>query len=265
MQSTRSGQGASLRRNVLRIPAIRALSIQVLSAVLVLAAAMALPVIAEVQLSVALAALLQGVAAASMSRLFRMAPWWLLIQFLFPVALLMLHALHLPSWIYLASFLVLLCLYWTTFRTQVPYYPSTRLVWDEVNALLPHGQAIRFIDIGRGFGGLVMHLSQLRSDGEFVGIEVAPMPWLVSRIRARTSGCRADFVRGDYQSIDFAGFDVVFAYLSPAAMPDLWDKARAEMRHGALLLSYEFPIPGVEPNVIRQPVRNGPLLYGWRL
>jgi predicted O-methyltransferase YrrM len=53
--------------------------------------------------------------------------------------------------------------------------------------------------------------------------------------------------------LDFAQFDVVFAYLSPAAMPELWKKAQREMRPGSLLISYEFPIEGVEPNLIVCP------------
>jgi hypothetical protein len=44
-----------------------------------------------------------------------------------------------------------------------------------------------------------------------------------------------------------------FAYLSPAAMLALWHKARAEMRPGTLLLSYEFHIPGTTPDLVIQP------------
>jgi hypothetical protein len=58
-------------------------------------------------------------------------------------------------------------------------------------------------------------------------------------------------------------YDVVFAFLSPAAMPALWRKASAEMRPGTLLLSYEFSIPGTTPHIIDHPVENGPALYGW--
>jgi hypothetical protein len=56
----------------------------------------------------------------------------------------------------------------------------------------------------------------------------------------------------------------VFAYLSPAAMPALWQKARREMRPGSLLLSHEFPIPGKEADLVLRP-QGGAALYGWRL
>lgn len=265
MHSGRPGSNESRRPSLFNAPSARALLIQVFSFAIVLASSVALPALTGAQLGLASAAILQGVIAALVSRLSGMAPWWLFIQFLFPVAAIALDALALPPWIYLVAFLALLGLYWTTFRTQVPYYPSTQSAWDAVDKLLPQGRPTRFIDIGSGFGGLVMHLAARRPESDFIGIEVAPVPWLVSALRARLGHSRSRFVPGDYGRLDFAGYDVVFAYLSPAAMPALWDKARAEMRRGALLLSYEFPVPGVAPDLVEHPDGDGPPLYGWFL
>ena len=88
------------------------------------------------------------------------------------------------------------------------------------------------------------------------------MPWLVSRLR-QAAGARCRFLRGDYHRLDFAAYDVVFAYLSPAAMPALWAKARADMRPGTLLLSHEFAVPGATPKIAQQTRPGGPMLYGW--
>ncbi|GAB3537489.1 hypothetical protein GCM10027343_00760 [Noviherbaspirillum agri] len=242
--------------------------IQLLSFALVWLIATGLSVLTEWQLTVAVAALLQGGIAALLASLRRMAAWWIPIHFLFPVALILLLAVGLPSWIFLLTFIALLVLYWTTFRTQVPFYPSNRATWDAVAKLLPSGRPVRFMDVGSGLGGLVLDLSAKRPDGIFAGIEVAPLPWLVSLLRARTGqhSCGgATFLRGDYRRLDFADYDVIFAYLSPAAMPALWEKARAEMRPGTLLLSYEFVIPGAEPQIAIQPEVEGPFLYGWTL
>lgn len=253
------------RKTILRAPAMRAASIQLLAFAFVLALAGAAPLLSVRQPTVAVAVLLQGAIAASLSRLFGLAPWWLAIQAVFPLALVAMLALQLPPGIFLAAFVALLALYWSTFRTQVPFYPSNRAAWAAVGALLPTGGPVRFADVGSGLGGLVMHLARTRRDGTFTGIEIAPLPWLVSALRGRASRSGARFVRGDYERVDFAQYDVVFAYLSPAAMPALWRKARAEMRPGALLLSYEFAIPGVAPDLTTAPAAGGPLLYGWHM
>ena len=265
MHNGGSGRGAPLHKNILRLPAVRALLAQAAAFAIVLALTFALPLIAGVDLSIALAALIQGAGAAFFARAQKLAPWWVPIQFLFPIALLLLGAVHLPPSIYLGGFLVLLCLYWSTFRTQVPYYPSSSAVWRAAEALLPAGRPLRVIDIGSGFGGFVMHLARARPESEVIGIELAPLPWGVSHLRARWRRSAAHFVRGDYEALDFGEYDVVFAYLSPAAMPRLWRKACAEMRQGALLLSHEFAIPGVDPDFVVSPREGGPAIYGWHI
>ncbi|HEX8886357.1 MAG TPA: class I SAM-dependent methyltransferase [Noviherbaspirillum sp.] len=209
------------------------------------------------------AAFLQGALAAMLSRWRGQAAWWHLIHFLFLPAALAMLALQLPPWLFLATFLAMLALYWSTFRTQVPFYASGRAAWDAVAMALPQ-RPLRIIDIGSGLGGLALNIAARRPDCQVTGIELAPLPWLASRLRpGNSSNCR--FLRGDYQALDFADYDVVFAYLSPAAMPQLWAKARAEMRPGTLLLSHEFTVPDTVPQ-IRRPTRpGGPMLYGWQM
>lgn len=265
MPSGRPTHGASPHHSFVQAPAVQALLIQILSFVVVVASAMATAQVTGLQVNVMTAAILQGVTATALSRWRRMASWWLAIQFLFPVALVVLLAFRLPPWIFLGVFLLLLPLYWTTFRTQVPYYPSGVDTWRTVQGLLPEKPGVRVVDIGSGFGGLVMHLAQHRPDGLIEGVELAPLPWLASVLRARLRGSSARFMRKDYERLAFNDYDVVFAYLSPAAMPSLWQKARAEMRQGTLLLSLEFPVAGVEPDLVLYPNDSGPALYGWTL
>lgn len=252
-------------RPLLRAPAVEALLIQVVSLLLAIAFARGIPALFDIRLGIPAGAVTQGAIAAVLSRLRGLASWWLPIQLLFPIALVATLSLRLPPELFLLAFIALLGLYWSTFRTQVPFYPSGPAVWEQVATLLPQERPVRFIDIGSGLGGLVLHLSGARRDSAFVGIELAPLPWLASVLRARWQRSGARFIRGDYGHLGFAGYDVVFAYLSPAAMPALWQKARAEMRAGSLLLSYEFIIPGVEPDLSCIPVEGGPTLFGWRM
>jgi hypothetical protein len=213
-------------------------------------------------------AVVQGALAAAVTWRLGLAIWWRAIQLLFPPALLAALSLQLPSWLFLLLFLILLGLYWSTFRTQVPYYPSNPAVWAAVLAQLPppradQAQPLRLIDIGSGLGGLVMYLSRARPDAVCEGIELAPLPWLYSRLRAGSAGGRARFRLGDYERLDFGHYDLVFAYLSPAAMAGLWRKAAAEMRPGAMLISYEFAIHARAPDRTIHATQGGVPLYIW--
>lgn len=247
-----------------RTPAILALLLQIAAFFIVLLLAAGLDAIFQVSFNLLIAAILQGAIAAALSWWRRQARWWWLIHFLFPVLLVLGLALQLPPVLFLTAFLVSLFLYWSTFRTQVPYYPSRLPVWETVERTLPEQDGVRFVDIGCGFGGLVLHLARRRPSGCFSGIEIAPLPWAIARLRARMARDTVQFACGDYRSLNFADYDVVFAYLSPVAMPDLWEKARAEMRPGSLLLSYEFPVVGIPADEIVSPKGDGPALHVWR-
>jgi hypothetical protein len=257
--------GVSRLESTLQAPAFRALLVQGVALFLALVGVTAVEVAFGREVPLPIWALLQGAFAAGFSRWAGLASWWIVIQFFFPGALLLAQAIHLPPLIFLCIFLAFLALYWTTFRTQVPFYPSTRATWEAVAGLLPTDRPICFVDIGSGFGGLVLHLAACRPDSRFAGVELAPLPWAISIVRARTMRSRAAFARSDYLNLDLRSYDVVFAFLSPAAMPALWRKARAEMRHGSLLLSYEFPIPDSPPDVYLPPDNRGAVLYGWRM
>lgn len=257
--------GEQLVRRIHRAPAVQALLIQIGSLLVILIAIVIFSKGLGLEFPLFSWIVLQGAVAAVITHWRKLASWWIFIQFLFPIACLAVQALHLPPVVFLIGFVFLLCLYWTTFQTQVPFFPSGPATWNTVAGMLPQDRAIHLVDVGSGLGGLILHLAERRPESRFTGIEVAPLPWLISSIRGALKRSRGRFARGNYEEVDFGDYDVVFAYLSPAAMPDLWKKAHAEMRPGTLLLSYEFPIPYVAPNTISPIDARGAFIYGWHL
>ncbi len=196
-------------------------------------------------------ALLSGIVAATCSYLAGQAVWWLPIHLLFAPALVFTLSLHLPSAYFLAIFIILLVVYWSVFRTQVPLYLSSLKVWQALELVLPvatPGKELRFLDIGSGLGGVLTHLASVRPDGQFHGVETAPLPFLLSWLRIRLGNQRNCQVRwGSLWACDLKDYDVVYAYLSPAPMQRLWLKAKVEMRPGTLFISNTFEVPEQPP------------------
>ena len=214
-------------------------------------------------------ALVQALCASFLSLHRRAEPWWHFIHLGFMPAVIAFYSINLPPIAYLAGFGLLLGVYWSSFRTRVPLYLSSAAVRRAVAQILPQDKPFCFADVGSGLGGLVLNLSKQFPQGVFTGIEIAPLPWLVSALRrlfrgATYNSCNScTFKRGDYDQLDLDTFDVVFAFLSPAAMPALWQKASAEMRPGSVLLSCEFPIAGVPPAFVLNSEGAGRPIYGW--
>lgn len=218
-------------------------------------------------------AFLCGFVAALFSRWSGLANWWLPIQLFFLPALVWAQSFDLPPNWFLAAFLILLAVYWSTFRTQVPLYLSSRKVWRALETLLPSpafpgtGENFTFLDMGSGMGGVLVHLARARPDGRYYGVESAPLPFLASWLRIALGGTRNCRVRwGSLWSCDLAQYDVVFAYLSPVPMERLWLKAKNEMRPGTLFISNTFAVPGHPPqNTIALDDLHRSTLYVWRM
>ncbi|MFA6041065.1 MAG: class I SAM-dependent methyltransferase [Methylophilus sp.] len=211
--------------------------------------------------------ILQSIIASALSYALGMAIWWRWIHLFFPLALWAMAISQISNTFYLIGFVITLTLYWTTFKTQVPFYPSRPAVWKALAQLMTEQfkPAMRMIDIGSGIGDLSMYIAKNRKLDQVEGIEIAPLPWIISLLRAKLKRSSAQFILGNYQNLDFANYDVVFAYLSPAAMPELWQKASKEMGSGSLLVSLEFDIPDANCTKVIETGKSSPKLYVWRM
>lgn len=206
-----------------------------------------------------------GAVAASLSRIVGMARWWLFIQFAFAPALILVLALDIPPIIFLVAFIIMLVIYWSTFRTQVPLYLSSNKVWKALETKLPATQAFSFIDLGSGIGGVLTHLAQTHPQGHYHGVEAAPLPFLWSWLRikfGRYDQCSVNW--GSLWNCDLSKYDVVFAYLSPVPMDALWRKANQEMRSGSAFISNTFAVQDQPPHeTVTVDDMHNSTLYVW--
>lgn len=149
-----------------------------------------------------------------------------------------------PVW-FLLAFMLLLLVYRGAVTEQVPLYLSNQETVGRLSALIADWPGVRFLDMGAGLGSTLVPLAGARPDGRFTGVENAPLTWLLGRLRSL--GIRnLDWRWGDLWRTDLGQFDVVYAFLSPAPMAALWDKAKGEMKPGSLLVSNSFPVPEQE-------------------
>ncbi|MGC8696892.1 MAG: methyltransferase domain-containing protein [Halothiobacillus sp.] len=189
-------------------------------------------------------ALLSGV--VSMLITWRLLPaWWRPVLLILPLAAL--FSLSINSWWWLFAAILLLAFQWNAIFTRIPLYRSDAMVAEVLMAYMQRDEQKSLLDLGCGDGRLLWRMAKAQPESQFVGIESAPMLYLIARWRCRNQpNCRIEF--GDFWPRSWADFDVVFAFLSPEPMLPVWRKRLRESGEGAVLVSLAFLVPGIEPS-----------------
>ncbi len=185
-----------------------------------------------------------GAVALALATLSRQPWWWRAMHAGFaPLGWAVSQLAIDPGWFLLAFFLLLL-VYRGAVTEQVPLYLTNRSTVQALADLVADRPGVRFLDIGAGVGSTLLPLAHQRPDGRFCGVENAPLTWLAGRLRC-LGKANIDWRWGDLWQTDLGDHDVVYAFLSPAPMAALWEKARREMRPGSLFVSNSFAVPEV--------------------
>lgn len=201
------------------------------------------------------------------SYVFRLPWWWFFINLVFPIAVVGSLTLHVSPWIYFGGFAILLATNWNAVSTRAPLYLTNRATSDALISILPHKRHLTFVDLGSGVGGTLYSLAKSRPDDKFIGVESAPLPFTISKIRQ--AGWRLPNLEiryGNIWKMDLGKCDVVYCFLSSAPMTKLFDKARSEMQSDSLFISNTFHVDGHESDniVVVNDSRKTNLLI-WRM
>jgi len=187
-----------------------------------------------------------GGVALLLAILTRQPWWWRLIHAVFMPLTWAAQGLAIdPGW-FLLAFILLLLVYRGALSGQIPLYLSNRQTVTALGRLIERDDAQSILDLGAGLGSTLIPLADAWPERRFSGVENAPLTWLSSRLLG-IGRPNLELRQGDLWRTSLAGQDLVYAFLSPAPMERLWQKARAEMRPGSLLVSNSFAAPGVEP------------------
>ncbi|KZD00343.1 MULTISPECIES: class I SAM-dependent methyltransferase [unclassified Thalassospira] len=129
-------------------------------------------------------------------------------------------------------------------RLKAVPMPTSAKAADEIIAYIP-GDTKAVTDFGSGWGDLALAIARARPDVKVTGIELSPIPYAISRMRAVLAARpNLDFIRGDFKTLDRDPGDVVVCFLDPRVMGDVGDVLDQRMANGGILISRAFAIPG---------------------
>jgi len=169
-------------------------------------------------------------------------------------------ACALPAWAWLLPLALLLLLYPRRAWRDAPLFPTPAGALDGLALALPLPPGARVLDAGCGLGHGLRALRHAYPRARLDGVEWS---WPLALV-ARAACPRAHVRRADLWAGSWADYDLVYLFQRPESMPRALDKARAEMRCGAWLVSLEFDALGWQPQrQLRCP--DGRALWLYRL
>ena len=176
-------------------------------------------------------------------------------------------ALPIAPWLYGAAFIVLVLVFWNATSDRVPLSLTNRRTWAALADMLPETNDFAFVDLGCGIGGLLADLARRRPAARWIGVESAPIPFALAWLRLKLTGRPIVELRfADMWRQDLAEFDIVYCFLSPAPMPNLFDKEQREMKPGSRLISTSFVVPSHPADeVIEVDGRRQTRLHVWHM
>lgn len=174
--------------------------------------------------------------------------WWALISILVPLMFVVFNtSISLPGWLYFFLFAMIALFFSHAIFERVPLYLSNSTTHRAlIDYALKH-QLKNAIDLGCGFGGVVRALD--KNGIRAVGVEGAPMTWIVARILSNLFKT-GQIKRGNIWDYPLEQIDLVYTFLSPVPMARIYKKAKSELKSGAVLISNSFPVPDVKPTEI---------------
>jgi SAM-dependent methyltransferase len=174
-----------------------------------------------------------------------------------------------PWWVWLLVIALIWLIYPTSAWRDAPWYPTRRQALHDLPDLPGLPREPYILDVGSGLGHGLQALRLRFPDAQLTGIERSALLAVLSRLRLRTFGAAqsravASIVCGDMWAISWAEFDAVYLFQRPETMPRAWQKAGAEMRPGAWLISLAFEVPGKTADITFQGPGQRPV-WAYRL
>lgn len=158
-----------------------------------------------------------------------------------------------PWWVTFGGIALLGTLAWGGVLAA-PWLPLPR---HEVERLLALAHPVRdelICDLGCGDGRVLVHAAR-RYGARGVGYEVALLPYLLAWCRIVVTRRRGQVYVAyrNFFNQPLGRYSLVTAFLTPRAMLKLAPKLARELRPGARIVSYAFPIPGWQPSAVSKP------------
>lgn len=138
------------------------------------------------------------------------------------------------------------------FMHSSPAVPShgrvKEAIINEAATILKDAQSQQTVmDLGSGWGTLLVPLAKKFPNHKFIGVECGFLPYQISVWRSRKLK-NLVFLRYDFFKTDISKADLIFVFLLNSTMAKLTAKIKTEMKRESLVIANRFPMKDTQPH-----------------
>ncbi len=133
---------------------------------------------------------------------------------------------------------------WCSRFYGVPYVPTKMDMVKKVVNKVMMKKGEKLVELGSGDGRVAVEFAKMYPV-QVVGYERNLLLLAIARLRYLTTWKKRGvvrFVSGDLSQVSFRGLDVVYMYLLPSVIDRLTPKLEKELKRGARVVSYDYPL-----------------------
>ena len=164
--------------------------------------------------------------------------------------------------------LIALSIVWSTLQTGISPMMSSGKACQAMLASIDRPANGPLIDLGSGWGTLVIAVARKYPHQQVLGYELSWFPWLVSIIRKYSLGLdNLTLYRKDFMNAELSNASILFCYLFPGGMVALHKKLKHELLNEILIVSNTFALPSCQPTKVTRlkDIYQTPIyVYYWR-
>lgn len=127
-----------------------------------------------------------------------------------------------------------------------PYVPTPMKAVEKMikSANLKPGQIV--YDLGCG-DGRIIHLASKQYDIKATGFELSPIVYCLAKVRQLIWHSKAKIRFANFKRHNLSDADIIFCYLLPETLTHISPKFEKELKPGAKIISYAFPMEPWHP------------------
>jgi hypothetical protein len=117
-------------------------------------------------------------------------------------------------------------------------------------------------ELGSGMAGFLRAMEKNFSGNYLTGMEYSFLPCIISQIQVAIMKSKIKILKRNFLAEDLSKADIIYCFLSIRLMELLQEKFKKELKPGALVISYQFSLPGIEPvKTVKIEKREGQTIY----